>query len=84
MTEETRRSAERHRTLKGAKITFNGGRSTITCIVRNLSEGGALLRVESVVGIPDEFILSLDHGPRLPSRVVWRRATELGVEFARQ
>lgn len=80
MTEE-RRGALRHRTLKGGLIHFNDGRSTITCMVRNLSEHGARLRVESVIGIPDEFVLGLEHGARMAARVVWRRGNELGITF---
>ena len=80
MTEE-RRGALRHRTLKGGLIHFNHGRSTISCLVRNLSEHGAMLKVESVIGIPDEIILGLEDGAKKPARVVWRRANELGITF---
>lgn len=78
---EERRVAARRRTLKGAHIVFNQGRSTITCIVRNLSTTGALLRVESVVGIPPDFILSLDDGTSYRCGVVRRSGTEIGVKF---
>lgn len=76
-----RRSAARRRTLKGAHIAFNGGRSTITCLVRNLSATGALLRVESVLGVPQVFTLVLDDGNRHQCRMVRWTATEIGVEF---
>lgn len=78
---EERRGAQRHRTLKGGLIHFNDGRSTVTCLVRNLSEHGALLKVESIIGIPDQIILGLEHGARMPAKVVWRRANELGITF---
>ena len=50
-----KRNALRRSTLKGGKIVFNAGRSTIDCTVRNLSATGAKLQVNSVVGIPDTF-----------------------------
>jgi hypothetical protein len=75
------RHAERRTTLKGARIVFNGGRSTIDCRVRNLSRTGAKLQVTSVVGIPDTFDLLLEGHARQPCRVAWRSLKELGVEF---
>lgn len=74
------RAAQRHRTLKGARIVFNAGRSTIDCTVRNLSATGAKLDVTSVVGIPNSFDLLVGEQPR-PCRVVWRSLKQLGVEF---
>lgn len=75
------RAAQRRRTLKGARIIFNAGRSTIDCIVRNLSGKGARLELPSVVGVPNTFDLSItDDGVR-PCRVAWRSLKELGVEF---
>jgi hypothetical protein len=50
-------------------------------VVRNLSDRGACLKVESPVGIPDTFDLVLDNAPVRSCRVIWRKATELGVEF---
>lgn len=57
-----RRTAQRHRTLKTGLIVFNGGRSTLTCVVRNLSDTGALLKVEISAGIPGGFALRISGG----------------------
>ena len=75
------RHATRRKTLKGGRIVFNGGRSTIDCTVRNLSSRGAKLQVSSVVGVPDTFDLLLEGHSRQPCRVAWRSLKELGVEF---
>jgi hypothetical protein len=72
---------QRRPTLKGGRIVFNAGRSTINCTVRNLSSKGAKLQVTSVVGIPDTFDLLLEGAARQPCRVVWRTLKELGVQF---
>jgi len=78
---EEKRSSVRHRVLKGAHAAFNDGRSTISCVVRNLSEEGALLRFTSVLGVPDQFVLAFDDGPRRDCKVLRRSPTELAVEF---
>jgi hypothetical protein len=78
---EDLRVAPRRRTLKGARIVFNEGSSTMSCQVRNLSETGTLLKLVSVVGTPDTFELLLDDGGRFACTVVRRTATDLGVQF---
>jgi hypothetical protein len=79
--DDNKRAAQRHRTLKGARIVVNDGFSTFQCMVRNLSETGAQLRVASVIGIPDTFQLVLDDKRSFNCTVAWRRETELGVSF---
>jgi len=75
------RKAARHRTLKAARITFQGHGAAIDCLVRNLSDGGACLKVESPIGIPNTFDLVFDSGSIHRCRVTWRKATQIGVGF---
>ncbi|MGH7247218.1 MAG: PilZ domain-containing protein [Pseudomonadota bacterium] len=79
------RRDRRNRTLKSAKIIFNGKRSVVDCAVRNLSAQGARLRLATVIGIPDEFELRVegDEGSR-PSRAIWKTNSEIGVTFLNQ
>jgi hypothetical protein len=68
------------RTLKGAAIRF--GTTSLDCIVRNMSEGGAALEIASPIGIPDEFALYFK--PDMVKRnchVTWRKAERIGVRF---
>ena len=78
---EERRISPRRRTFKTGTIAFNraGG---ITTRVKNISDTGAGLEVDNVVGIPNEFVLDIasDHFRR-PCRVVWKQPTRLGVSF---
>lgn len=74
-----RRQAVRHRVLKRGLIVLNG-RSTIACTVRNQSDSGALLRIETSFRIPDVFELVLD-GRRRRCRVARRTMSEIGVAF---
>jgi PilZ domain len=62
--------------------TIQLGASSVSCIVRNVSDAGAALDVVSPHGIPDQFILVLTlDGVRHSCRVVWRQDMRLGVAF---
>lgn len=79
MTDDNR-GAVRRRVIKSGKIAFGGG--AISCVVRNVSESGAMLEVESPVGVPDRFTLVFDtDGSRRRCRTVWRKLTRIGVAF---
>lgn len=80
MTE--RRTTHRRRSYLGATIAFNERRSTMDCLVRNFTEGGAKIDFPHGVLIPDRFDLTVPHrGLETRCRVVWRREAELGVVF---
>jgi hypothetical protein len=75
------RNSPRLRTLKGGSILF-GTAAAIDCIIRNMSDSGAALEVESPVGIPDDFTLLIK--PEMikrQCRVAWRSAKRIGVRF---
>jgi PilZ domain len=81
------RTVARHRTFKRAHIAFEDHGAVIDCVVWDLSELGACLKVENPSGIPDSFDLVIDdlviaHAPVRNCRVAWRSATQIGVEFA--
>jgi hypothetical protein len=80
--QQERQNDARQRVLKGAQIVFKGHQALIDCVVLNLSDGGACLKVESPIGIPDTFDLMLDHASVRNCRVAWRKATQIGVQFA--
>jgi hypothetical protein len=77
---ENRRTQERHRTLKAGKIIFNHKASVVDCTIRNVSERGACLQVQSVVGIPEAFDLAMD-GIERACIVKWTSANRMGVSF---
>jgi hypothetical protein len=74
------RAALRQRVFKGGTIEFGGG--AIDCVVRNQSTSGALLGIESPIGIPSEFnlIIAKDGIGHL-CFVVWRMEKLIGVRF---
>jgi hypothetical protein len=70
----------RHRALKAGTIEFGGG--AINCMVRNMSNIGAALDVNSPVGIPEHVTLVFPaDGLRMPCRVAWRKEKRIGVAF---
>lgn len=75
------RVAQRRRVLRAGTIEFNGG--VIDCTVRNLSSTGALLEVESPIGISDQFtlVLTSDGNHTSPCRVEWRKPKRIGFSF---
>jgi PilZ domain len=80
---EERRREPRGRALKSAKIVFNNRFSTIDCTVRNLSRHGAKLIVGTQIGVPEQFDLTFEgDGSTRACKVMWRRESEIGVEFA--
>jgi hypothetical protein len=74
------RRERRMRVLKSASIVFNGGYSVYDCRVKNVSDGGALLELASLVGIPSRFDITLD-GVRHSCSVMWRTDRLMGVAF---
>lgn len=78
---ERRKAMPRRRVLKGARIVFNGNKSTLDCTVRNLTEAGALLTLPSVLGVPDKFVLLVRNEPPLSCRVIHRHDGQIGVAF---
>jgi hypothetical protein len=75
-----RRHEFRKRCYLGARIEFNQRRSTMDCLVRDESEGGARLIVTESVTIPAEFDLALrDRTQTRRMTLAWRRGDEVGV-----
>jgi hypothetical protein len=76
-----KRLSPRRNTMIVASIVYDGGRSHVDCVIRNLSESGAKLEVATVRGIPPSFDLMVPgHRPQ-HCRVVWRALKQMGVQF---
>ena len=71
----------RLRTYKGGRINFESGVG-VDCLIRNLSESGACLDVDSTLIWGDKFQLVIK--PENVTRnchVVWRKPKKIGVRF---
>jgi hypothetical protein len=66
--------------VKAGTIEFDGG--IVTCVIRDLSDGGAGLDVVSSAGIPDRFTLVMrTDSLHFPCHVAWREDARIGVVF---
>lgn len=79
--EHERRSEGRAPANDLSEILVAGSRSPITCLVRNLSAGGAQIEA-ALANLPDRFILT-NHArsKRVLCEVAWRRGRVMGVRF---
>ena len=77
-----RRTVQRTKVLRSAKIIVPRRSPVIHCTVQNLTDVGACLKVANTFGVPETFDLTFEHGrTRRACRVVWRAETKLGVAF---
>jgi hypothetical protein len=76
-----RRGAERRKTLLTGKVVFNDMASVFDCVVRDMSESGARIKLAAPVQVPPVFGLRLTDGRYYRCKVRRRAALELGVEF---
>jgi hypothetical protein len=75
------RASARQRTLKFATIAIARG-ADVDCIVRDISDTGACLEIDSPIGIPNDFTLVINKdGARRPCRIAWRSELRIGVRF---
>ena len=75
------RRQPRMKTYKSGRIIFNDGRSTLDCILRNLSGSGAKLSFSQVPAIPDTFKVTFSDGSTRSCSVAWRKSLDVGVSF---
>lgn len=80
-----RRKQIRRRTYLGGQIAYRQRYCAIDCLVRNLSQDGARLVFGGQPMIPTEFELIISQsGETRRARLIWNKATEVGVQFAHQ
>jgi PilZ domain len=77
-----RRRPPRRRVLKSGKILL--GTHPIPCTVRNISEIGACLKVQTTFGIPAVFDFLMADEPVRTCKTIWRTDTQIGVMFIKE
>ena len=76
-----KREIQRRRTLKAGTIRVDA-KYTIDCLVRDLSNTGASLEIESPIGIPNRFTLVTKKDREHRScHVIWWSPRRIGVRF---
>jgi hypothetical protein len=72
----------RMRTFLKGRIAFNGGASSMDCLVRDLSGTGARLELSETNTLPEVFDLYIQNKDQTyRSTLRWRRANGVGVTF---
>ena len=76
------RRHQRYRVLKEGKIIHGAHHTPIWVIIRDLSVGGAGVRVSPAEPIPHSFeLLVVNEKLLFPAVVKWRKGELVGVEF---
>jgi hypothetical protein len=79
---EQRKSKRAHR-RQAAWVVLDGGTARISCVLWDISEGGARIAAAHGNALPDVFglFLTKDGKSRRFCQVAWRRGGQLGVRF---
>jgi hypothetical protein len=77
-----RRQSVRAKALLGGVAAFNNSGSSMECVVRNMSEGGACIEFGDVAKLPEELSLTIARkGRSFLARMVWGRGNRAGLAF---
>jgi diguanylate cyclase (GGDEF)-like protein len=77
-----RRCERRQRVLKRGRIITHGVQTVIDCMIRDISQNGARLRLNEYYAPPDKFTLMfVDSGDKRSVDVRWRIGADVGVRF---
>ena len=78
---QDRRANARDKVLFGGRAEVDA-RSSMNCVVRNLSENGACVEVDGRARMPEQINLTIARkGRSYLATVIWREANRLGLAF---
>ena len=79
---QDRRERVREKVFFGGVAEFNERGSTVDCVVRNFSETGACIEVDTPTRVPEEMQLTIARkGRSFLARMIWRQANRVGLAF---
>ena len=77
-----RRQSVRDKVIFGGVASINERGSTMDCVVRNISEGGACVQFDETAKLPNEMRLTVARkGRSFFARMIWRQADRVGLAF---
>lgn len=80
---EDRRQTPRRRALLTGKLVTEDVALTIDCIIRNLTDMGAMVEMPSPHMVPNQiYLLQVKEGLAWDAEVVWRHGARLGLKFS--
>lgn len=81
-TSDERRTLLRKRSFLQGRLYFNNRRSSLDCLVRDISNQGAKLKVSDSIAIPEFVELHIPNKDETyRAKVQWRTGFEIGVTF---
>jgi PilZ domain-containing protein len=81
-TSDERRTLLRKRSFLQGRLYFNNRRSSLDCLVRDISNHGAKLKVSDSIAIPEFVELHIPNKDETyRAKVQWRTGFEIGVTF---
>lgn len=73
---------QRSRVLNGGKLIVSDGQSVIDCVVRDMSETGARVRITIPTMLPTQLeLLVVKNNMLFPAEVRWNRNSEAGLRL---
>jgi hypothetical protein len=82
-TAQEQRSAPRQRSFLQGRVFFNSRRSSIDCIIRDLSDDGARLKFATTPTIPEVFELYVPNKDEsYQARIIWHDGSDMGVTLS--
>jgi hypothetical protein len=79
---QDRRRNARDKVLLGGVAEIREIGSTMDCVVRNFSEGGACVEFNAQANLPEEISLTIKRkGRSYLARMIWRHANRVGLAF---
>jgi hypothetical protein len=79
---QDRRHGVRDRVFMGGVAEVNDSGSTMDCVVRNLSDSGACVELESAAKLPDQMRVTIARkGRSYLAHMIWRQANRVGLAF---
>ena len=80
-TGEEHRDSPRVRRYEAARLIFNGDRSVVDCMLRDISDSGARVRLKSLFDGPKQIVLEVIDDFKRSADVMWYQNNELGLRF---
>ena len=85
--DSNRRTARRFRALKGARVILANSGAGIDCVIRDMSDSGALIQFSDIqfsdpAPMKPAFELYLKAENKcVPIKIAWQRGSDVGIEF---
>jgi hypothetical protein len=80
-----RRTASRQRSFLQGRIFYNSRRSSVDCLIRDISDTGAKLKFSESITVPEAMELYIPNKDEFRrARVQWRFGNEMGVAFGEE